>query len=653
MLCPACGTTNPTGSRYCRQCGSSLPGAQETAQFNYYLTNSHLPAIDPSLAEAQLRPELSKKLKEASPEPGQRPFCYIHLMGQNYPLSSREDLCHLLDQKWIREDTPAYHQKTGRWYEALRYPQLREKPVSPKKSDAESEGGVDGLLLAAQYGKEAETAAAEGNFKLAISLYEKIVALKVRYPLVKKRLKELRKLDESGVLVPPPAPRQDKSDPSLPWIPFNKPMGDKSLFSEKDRSLFETGNNPSPLEQATQALRVSPFEQKPSPAKKMEVPTLPFGSKVPMKDRSQSLSDSHSTATKPQLPAVPPEPPPTKKPRKTSPGVAPVPSVPPQIPPSPFTSPDEEGTRIDPEIFHLSSGKVPMSPRSKSIGSPLKYQGPWKENDDTRQGSLEEIQSSELPRASTQDSINPFKPPLDQPSNTPLSTTSESLASQSDIMEFDENDVLTAFDELDPNKLNELQSLLNQSTVEVPRKPVLPNTGSSKQSIALSNIPRHTGILASTSQLLQGTVSSTFVLDESYLCCLTADRFGLHVYDWSSLAFLGMLELEEPCKALVGNSEILLLLEHHSRKLFFYELPSLEILGQVSVGPQPEDLLLLPKNRVAVVDCVKARVDIFDVKTQAHIRQIQVASRPFKMLQQGSTLLVFHRDEKQVTQISI
>lgn len=225
MTCWQCGASQPPNAQTCLRCGANLHRSNEGSGSQHKpsrrtMTGSML-AMDPSI-NPMLRPELVSILEKNKVRPSQAKVS-VHLMEQNYPLRSMEALCELLDGGWILPDTPVFHHSTERWFEANQCPGLRNSdaydPENTKRlhvsepSDGSSDGDPEEgrLVLAAKLGRQAEEAASGQDYSLAIEIYEKVLQLNKRYPLVKKRLRELRrKLSESGgglASAPDTAPR--------------------------------------------------------------------------------------------------------------------------------------------------------------------------------------------------------------------------------------------------------------------------------------------------------------------------------------------------------------------------------------------------------------------------------------------------------------
>ncbi len=227
-------------------------------------------AIDPAI-NPMLRPELASILEENRARPAKAKVS-VHLMEQNYPLATMDALAELLDGGWILPDTPVFHHILERWFEANQCPGLRDAdaydPDNTKRlqvSDAARGEGEDEpeegrLVLAAKLGRQAEEAASRQEYSLAIEIYEKVLQLNKRYPLVTKRLRELRrKLADgsgpvsqapdttpplsslpSGSLRLPPAPALKKmATPALGTLDLASPSA-KKLPSDDDHTAVLT-----------------------------------------------------------------------------------------------------------------------------------------------------------------------------------------------------------------------------------------------------------------------------------------------------------------------------------------------------------------------------------------------------------------------------
>lgn len=190
-------------------------------------------AIDPAI-NPMLRPELSSILEMYRARPAKAKVS-VHLMEQNYPLSTMDALAELLDGGWILPDTPVFHHITERWFEANKCPGLRDHdaydPDNTKRlqvsdssrGDDEGEPEEGRLVLAAKLGRQAEEAASRQEYSLAIEIYEKVLQLNKRYPLVKKRLSELRRKLADGSGPVPQAPDTTPPPSSLPSGPLMLP----------------------------------------------------------------------------------------------------------------------------------------------------------------------------------------------------------------------------------------------------------------------------------------------------------------------------------------------------------------------------------------------------------------------------------------------
>ena len=190
MQCTICHAQNIPSSRFCRECGQPLSGVK----------SANAPS-DPSLTPASLKPELVQLLREFAPSRGEGGIA-VHLVGQNFPLGNHEQLTTLLDKNLIRPDTPVFEHESGRWFEASRFPGQQVARVStptPPQSDTHS----GGLVLAAKLGREAEQAASAGEIAKAIDIYKEVLNLNPRYPLVKKRLRELKQMLGAELSVKP------------------------------------------------------------------------------------------------------------------------------------------------------------------------------------------------------------------------------------------------------------------------------------------------------------------------------------------------------------------------------------------------------------------------------------------------------------------
>lgn len=204
MICHYCGAEFPEQANVCDKCGGPLRHLSRTTikAAGLHSANSN---TDPALASA-LRPELLAHLEKW--KAGARDFVLsLHLLGQNYPLSSLEGLKELLRTGLIRPETPVLHRAKGRWFEAHKFPGVDQEGVLDPESTHELEvgdtdtaaGGVEGrTVLAARLGREAEEAATAGDIERAIAIYEEVLHVNPRYPLVKKRLRQLRALLAGG-----------------------------------------------------------------------------------------------------------------------------------------------------------------------------------------------------------------------------------------------------------------------------------------------------------------------------------------------------------------------------------------------------------------------------------------------------------------------
>ncbi|MCK6510622.1 hypothetical protein L6R29_11715 [Myxococcota bacterium] len=207
--------------------------------------------LDPALEPMSIRPELETLLKKMAHD-GSETAAVLHLFGKNYPIHRIEHLRILLDKNLIREDAPVLHQERGRWMEARhivaliqhfdpeKTPRLEEQ-ISPTGRSEQRPSHAD-LILAARLGREAEQAASRGEIERAIEIYQQVLQLNERYPLVQKRLRELgRLLEERGQpsetqdprhspgtlpLPKPPPSSQSNSSPFEPKPPPEKPRQD-------------------------------------------------------------------------------------------------------------------------------------------------------------------------------------------------------------------------------------------------------------------------------------------------------------------------------------------------------------------------------------------------------------------------------------------
>ncbi|MCB9643289.1 MAG: hypothetical protein H6728_09460 [Myxococcales bacterium] len=286
--CPSCSTQNRENARVCIQCGASLQGADEGG--TALRPPSHM--LDPAMEPMTIRPELEALLKKMAPEGGDAVIT-LHLFGKNYPINRIEHLKILLDKNLIREDAPILHRDRGRWMEAQHVaasmqnfdPEKTPRPeeqVSPTGRSEKRPSHAD-LILAARLGREAEQAASRGEIERAIEIYQQVVQLNERYPLVQKRLRELGKLleEKQGGGASEPEER-----PVLNTLPLPKPPPSSS--SQNSPSAFPR------KEPSGGALQL----QKPGP-----FPSNPPASSAP---RSFAPPSRHNTGEQPRVPTRPP-----------------------------------------------------------------------------------------------------------------------------------------------------------------------------------------------------------------------------------------------------------------------------------------------------------------------------------------------------------
>jgi hypothetical protein len=169
-------------------------------------------SLDPAI-DANLNQELADILEEWAVAPGEAHLA-VHILGRNYPLMHADMLRQLLEDKWIRPETPVLHQQQGKWYEASKFPGIAgnaefdpESTIqldvkSPHTQTPEQAAVENRARLAAKLGREAEDAVAVGDIGRAIAIYEEIAQVNPRYPLIQRRLRELRAMLERETLEP-------------------------------------------------------------------------------------------------------------------------------------------------------------------------------------------------------------------------------------------------------------------------------------------------------------------------------------------------------------------------------------------------------------------------------------------------------------------
>lgn len=206
LTCGHCGTKVQNEQSSCPICGRPLAKPSKAIRgsgvelFRQTLTAPML-AVDPSF-DPKMRPELQHLLQKWKASSSQSVLA-LHLMGQNYPLSDIQALRELLQAGLILPDTPVFHRWKDRWFSAEQCPGLHSKePIDPddtKRLDGSDLGEENPtkpsepqMILAARLGNMAEEAASQNDDVRAIEIYEEVLRLHPHYPLVKKRLRQLR-----------------------------------------------------------------------------------------------------------------------------------------------------------------------------------------------------------------------------------------------------------------------------------------------------------------------------------------------------------------------------------------------------------------------------------------------------------------------------
>ena len=210
MKCGTCNAEVDKALGRCHICGAGLPnhhqlvGVESGMEEQTDVSGSVEPPSGveqpvPKVVSAfEPLPETKVLNREGAADTSPEPAYWLWIGDQAQPVSGVSQLRSLLSQGWLSEAAPVYDPSQGRWVEVKllvgtwQGNELQGIGGAPPATSSTAE--LDSWEEAARRGKEAEEAAARADYAAALGIYEQLKKENPGYPLVRRRIRELKAL---------------------------------------------------------------------------------------------------------------------------------------------------------------------------------------------------------------------------------------------------------------------------------------------------------------------------------------------------------------------------------------------------------------------------------------------------------------------------